>query len=784
MDDLERRTASALGDRYTIERELGRGGVATVYLATDHKHGRHVAVKVLDPEVGLSIGPERFLKEIEIASRLTHPNILPLYDSGAAGGLLFYVMPYVDGESLRERLDRAGQLSLEETVTIVRAAAAALSVAHRRGIVHRDIKPENILLTAGQAIVADFGIAQAVDAAGAERLTATGLAIGTPAYMSPEQVGAERRLDGRSDVYSLGCVAYEMLAGEPPFSGSSSQALMARHVVDPVPPLRTLRPSVPPGMERAVERALSKVPVDRFETADAFAEALARGRAEDAEELAASGNRRAPRRGGWAAAALLGVVALAIGLWRLAGPGASAIRRFAVLPFDAPTLDPGQVYLAEGIHEAVISQLADEGLGVIARTSVLQYRQGDKPVREIGRELGVDALVEASLTRSSDTVRVEARLVDARTQQYVWSHPYAAALTGLPSLAVDVAHGIAGAIDPALAERGQGPRRRPVDPEAYDLYLKGQSYVHRPTRADLETARDYFERALAVDSSYALAWAGLSTYWTIGRQRAYFTPQEASPPSEAAAYRALALDSTLAEPHHALAEAKVYGEWDWIGGEREFRRAIALRPDYAEARAFYAHLLCILQRPKEALRQLERARELDPLDPLLAWIDGATLTMLGRYDDAIALYRSALDRSPGNPSALWLLWLQLHLSGRHAEAYPVLRQWTAASGDSTIAAALEEGYRRAGYEDAVRAVADLEAARAGTASTKTPFVAAWDVAIWYAAAGERDNTLDWLERAYREHDPTMPYLGVHPAFGFLHDDARFRELMQGMNLPE
>jgi len=779
MEDLQSRLASALGDRYAIEHELGRGGMALVYRALDHKHGRRVAIKVLDPELAGAIGPDRFLKEIAIASRLTHPNILPLHDSGAADGLLYYVMPYVEGESLRDRLARERHLSLDDTVAIVASVAAALSLAHRQGVVHRDIKPENILLSGGQAIVADFGIAHAVDAAGTERLTATGLAIGTPAYMSPEQAGAERALDGRSDVYSLGCVAYELLAGEPPFSGATPQAVMARHVVDPVPPLRTLRPTVPAGVQRVIERALAKVPADRFATADAFAAALTAASSPTA--VAAERDRHRHGRRTWMAAVAVAAVTIGVALWRIfGGAGVPAIRRFAVLPFEDLTADSTQQYLVDGVHEAVISDLADDGLGVIARTSVLQYRHSQKPVREIARELGVDALVETSMTRTDDSVSLETHLVDGHSEQYLWSHAYGAARGAVPTLARHVARGIAAAVDPAHAAAvpGTGRAAPTVDPEVYDDYLKGMAHLHLQTKADLKLSREYFERAIAKDSTYAPAWAGISEVWSVGRQDGYFTSAEATAPAEAAAYKALALDSTLAEPHHALAEEKVYGDWDWAGGEREFQRAIALRPDFAEARAFYAHLLCILHRPNEAVQQMERARALDPLDPLLGWINSGTLILLGRYDDAIAGFRATLERAPDNPPALWLLWLTLHNAGRHTEAYPVIRHWAAVTHDSAMADALDAGHRRAGYTGAIQAGADLQAER-----TLGAGAGAWNVALWYAAAGEKGKALDWLERAYQEHDPTMPYLGTHPSFRALHGEPRFRALMRKMQLP-
>ncbi len=769
---------AAFAGLYTIERELGRGGMATVYLATDQKHDRRVAIKVLDPEFASVIGPQRFVQEIEIASRLTHPHILPLYASGSADGLLYYVMPYVDGESLRVRLERERNLSLQDAVAIVRSVASALTLAHREGVIHRDIKPENILLAEGEAVVADFGIARAIGAAGPERMTATGLVIGTPAYMSPEQVGGERALDERSDVYSLGCVAYEMLGGQPPFTGPSAQAVMARHVADPVPPLRTLRPGTPLGVERAIEKALAKVPADRFATADAFAAALERASTDvaiEAERGRAGRNRRR-----WAAALVAGATLITAATWwflRLAA--APAIQRFAVLPFAATAVDTQQVYFAEGIHDGLISELARDGLGVIARTSVMQYRNTDKPVRVIAQELGVDAVVEASLTRTADSVSIEAGLVDGRTEQYLWSHVYAGGVRQVPVLTRDMALAIAHALQPRRAPSATLPAPvAEVDPEAYDAYLKGQFHLHRPGREELETARQYFELALARDSTYAPAWAGISSVWGIGRQRGYFSPQQATPLSDSAAFRSIALDSTLADPHYALAEGDMYARWDWQGADREFRRASALRPDYAEVRAFYAHLLCVLGRPREAIQQMDRALQLDPFDPLLQWLYGAVLTLVGRYDDAATLYRRALQSSPDNPAPAWLLWVTLHVAGRFDQAWVEAQNWARADGSPGVEEALHCGYQQGGYAGAMRAVADNQAEQ-----SKTRYVEAWSIAIWYAAAGDNERTIEWLERAFTEHDPTMPYLAVHPAFKHVHGDPRFQDLLRRMNLP-
>jgi TolB-like protein/Flp pilus assembly protein TadD len=777
MSDVLPRIRSALEARYAVERELGRGGMATVYLAWDSRHGRQVAVKVLDPEVSMAVGSGRFLQEIRISARLAHPNILPLHDSGESDGFLYYVMPYVEGDSLRARLAREGHLSLEETVRIVGQVAEALDHAHREGVIHRDIKPENILLAGGQAVVSDFGIARAVDEAGSARLTETGLAVGTPAYMSPEQSGARQALDGRSDVYSLGCVAYEMLGGEPPFTGPSPLAVLARHAVDPVPPLRTLRPGLPRGVERAIERALAKIPADRFATAGELAKALVEASSVTAiarEERYARGTRRR-RAAAVASVALLVAVA---GWWGFRRSGGHRIRSFAVLPFEGAAVDSGRAYFADGMHEELISELAREGLGVIARTSVMQYRHTDKRVSEIARELGVDAVVEPSLVRTADSVSIDVGLVDGHTEQYLWSRSYEGDDRHLPALTRDIAQAIARVVRPGRpAARGERLAVRELDPQVYDAYLRGRSYLHRRSREDLETSREYFELALARDSTYAPAWAGISMVWAVARQRGYFTPQEATPAADSAAFRALRLDSSLAEPHYALALGKVWGHFDWQGGEREFERAVQLSPDDAEVRVYYAHLLAILHRPRDAVREVERARELDPLDVTLEGLDAAVLAIVGHYDDAIALYRDVLTRSPDNPGALRLVWVTLHCAGRYQEALAAFRSWAAVVGGPAVVRAFADGEARGGYRGGLEAVAEYQAAR-----PLEPHADAWNIAVLFSAAGDRDQAIEWLRTSFQNREPTMPYLDVYPSFAALHDDPRFQDLVREMNL--
>jgi TolB-like protein/tRNA A-37 threonylcarbamoyl transferase component Bud32 len=417
------RVAATLADRYRIEGELGRGGTATVYLAHDLRHGRRVAVKVLYPELAASLGPERFLREIEIAAGLAHPHILPLYDSGEAAGLLYYVMPYVEGESLRHRLRREIQLPVEEALRIAREVAEALAHAHQRGIVHRDIKPENILLEGDHAVVADFGVARAIETAAGERLTETGLAVGTAAYMSPEQAGGVARVDGRSDIYSLGCVLFEMLAGEPPFSGGTPQAIIAKHMQAPVPDLRVVRPAATPRLREVVETALAKIPADRFPTAAKFADALL--------HTATAG--RAPSSRG-VAAALGAAVLLSAGgaAWLLTDHGASRSRtvapadslqkgspRIAVLYFDNLSADTALRQLSGGITEELIYELSGvEGFRVISRSDVQPYRGKRVPLDSLVAELHPTTVVDGSVQRSGDRIRVRVQLIDAVSRTY------------------------------------------------------------------------------------------------------------------------------------------------------------------------------------------------------------------------------------------------------------------------------------------------------------------------------------------------------------------------------
>ena len=767
MSDLLDRLKAALSDRYAIERELGAGGMATVYLAEDLKHHRKVAIKVLRPELAASLGPERFVREIEIAANLTHPHILPLHDSGEADGFLFYVMPYIEGESLRDRLDREGKLSVDDGIRITDQVASALSYAHERGVIHRDIKPENVLMAGDQAIVADFGIARAVKVAGGERLTGTGLAIGTPAYMSPEQAMGVEDVDARTDVYALGCVVYEMVGGRPPFEGTTPQAVVAKHAVDAVPGLRARDPAIPVYVERAVEKALAKNPADRFHTPSAFAEALTTGTV-----VARVGLRHWRQR--TVAAAVVLVVAVG---WLVSTiVGSPAIERLAVLPFTNLMNDPEQEYLIQGLHEGVLRELAQAGVAVIARTSVMQYQDTEKSIREIARELAVDAVMEASVSRTGDSVLIDIRLVDPGTQEYLWFQSYERDLRNVVGLQREVTRAIVDELQVVLTPQAEArlATARTVNPEAYEAYLKGQFHLGKLSPADLETALQYFELALEKDPEYALAHVGVGVTWSALKQMSVVPPHEAGPRVKAAALKALELDSTLAEAHSTLAILRTWTEWDWEGAETAFRQAIALNPNYPDVRAFYSHFLNIMGRPDEAMLQIERALELDPLNALIQGFYVWDLMFVDRYDDAIAQAEHVLMTVPNHPLALSGQGSAWHAKGMHEE-------WlarTKARWPETVEA-LDRGYMEGGYQGA-----RLRHAGWWEALSQTRYVSPWHIARLYAAAGKHDQAFEWLERAFEEREPNMPYLKAYPQFDDLHGDPRFQDLLRRMNLPQ
>src|SRR6184192_2852697 len=779
MADQLARLQAALADRYTIERELGRGGMATVYLAQDRKHHRQVAIKVLKPELAAALGPERFLREIETAARLNHPHILPLHDSGEATGLLYYVMPYVEGETLRNRLDRAGQLPVAEAVQIVREVADALSHAHSHDVVHRDIKPENILLEAGHAVVSDFGIARSIRAAAGASLTATGIAIGTPGYMSPEQGVASARVDERTDIYSLGCVLYEMLAGEPPFTGPSAESIVRQHLAAAPPRVSAMRAAVPPAIEEAIVRALAKTPADRFATAADFVEALAA----PAQRVRDTGRRTSRLAAGaglaatlLAAAAGLFVLSRPHGTRALAGPTGQSI---AVLPFVNVSGAPQEEYLSDGISEELIDALSKlPQLQVVARPSSFAFKGKNEDVRQIAQALQVATVLGGSVRRAANRLRVTAQLTDARNGYNLWSETYDREMGDVFAVEDEISHAIMRALQVHLVTGDSLTLlRRPThDVEAYELYLKGRYFYNEGGFGPVQQALAYFQQALAHDSNYALAYAGIADAYQSLTWSTYLLPRQGMPKTRAAALKALALEPTLAEAHASLGDQLCFYDWDAPAAERELRRAIELNPSLANAHFFYSHCLASHGRLDEALAEARRAHELDPLNAQVATALPWALYAARRYDEAIAVQRKSLDLDPDFAWGHMILALALTAKGRYAEALAAARKMAALAGDAPNFAGIF------GYV-AGRAGERAEAQHILTAlERRPPGNTAFAIALVHLGLGHTDQALRWLQAAYEERSEWLPFVAPSPIFDPVRPDPRFRALMRKVGI--
>jgi len=656
MTDLLDRLSASLADRYLIERELGRGGMAIVFLAEDLKHQRKVALKVLRPELAASVGPERFLREITTAAQLTHPNILPLFDSGEADGTLFYTMPYVEGESLRDRLNREKQLPIEDALQITREVSDALGYAHEQGIVHRDIKPENILFQRGHALVADFGIARAVTAAGAETLTETGLAVGTPAYMSPEQASGEQQLDGRSDVYALGCVLYEMLAGEPPYTGPTAQAIVAKKWSEAVPRLSVVRERVPRTVESAIEHALTKNPADRFRTAAEFAAALAQTTPHRAASPPAGPADRPPS--------------------------------IAVLPLANLSADPEQEYFCDGITEEIISSLAHvEGLHVVARSSSFALKGRVIDVREVGRTLDVRTVLEGSVRRAGNRLRITAQLIDVATGYHLWSERFDRQLEDVFAIQDEIALAVVESLKVSLlaGERASIVRRHTVDLDAYDAYLRGLFEWNTMTPEGFARCQELFREAIRIDPEFAPAYAQLADSFTSVVWWADQPPAKALAEAIPLAETALSIDPNLAHAHSVLGTVRGLMERDRGAGERSLRRAAELAPNDALAQTYLALFLVMADGDREeAATRARLALRLDPLSPALhAWA-GTVLFYAGVRNEGLRTLEAQATATPDLWMPRYFHSLVLAAAGRLNEARAEAEQAVALSGENSV----------------------------------------------------------------------------------------------------
>lgn len=741
--------AAALGDRYTIERELGRGGMATVYLAEEKKHGRKVAIKVLRGEISAALGTERFLREIGIAARLAHPHIVPLIDSGEAGGLLYYVQPHVPGGSLRDRLLATRQLPVKEAVRIAQEIGAGLDFAHRKGFVHRDVKPENILFADGHAVLADFGVARACSDAEAESaaggsVTEVGFAVGTPEYMSPEQASGEQDLGPASDVYSLACVVYEMLAGEPPFHGASSRATIAKQVTEAPRPLRGLRPEVPLAVDRAIRRGLEKDPAQRFSSAAEFVAAL--------KTREGAGQFRA-----------------------------TATRSIAVLPFVNASPDPENEYLSDGITDELIDALAKiDGLRVSSRTSVFALKGKPLDVRAVGALLGASVVLEGTVRRAGDRLRITAQLTSADDGRLLWSQRYDRQLVDVFAIEDELAATIVTTLRATMfAELSEHvPRRYTQNIQAYGLYLKGRYEWNKRSREGVAEAIRYFELAIAEDPAYAPAYAGLSDSYALDVDYRDIPVQQAYQRAKDYARKALALDESVPTAHASLAWTLFIHDWKWEEAEQEFRRAIELNPRYASAHQWFAFLLAARGHFDAALVEAHTALELDPASVSIRRTVGWVYFYARRYDQAREHLARAIEMNPLAVESYRMLGLTLALRGEVEEAERVLREALTlpspgAYSKATLGWLLATTGRRDEAEELLR---ELER------SHQKQYVSPVAFAILHIGLGNLREALDWTERAFAERRGWLAYVNVNPMFDPLRQEPRFIALVNEMRL--
>ena len=789
---------------YEILAPLGAGGMGEVYRAQDSRLRREVAIKVLPKELAEDRSAlRRFEREAKALAALSHPNIMAIHDVGREPGFSFVVTELLEGETLHERLRGAARtpgyhggqpLPWRKAVEIGAAIADGLAAAHARGIVHRDLKPGNIFLTSdGVVKILDFGLARMIsepawkDQAEMPTVTATtqpGAVMGTPAYMSPEQTRGELT-DAHSDIFSFGCVLYEMVTGDCPFSGDTPAELIAAILKDEPREISETGQTVPPELEHIVRHCLEKKPEDRFQSARDLA-----------FDLRALVSVRPPRSRVllWIAAVCVAITALAalfISLrqadWSSRGlqPARtlvpSRIDSLVVLPLENLSGDPEQEYFVDGMTDALIANLGQiSALRVISRTSAMHFKGTDKSIPEIARQLGVDAAVEGSVVRAGNRVRITAQLIHGATDSHLWAHSYERELRDILTLQSEVARAIAKEVHAALkpSERAQLADQRQVDAEAYQLYLKGRYFWNKRTEAGFYKAIDYFQQAIDRDPSCALAYAGLSDAYICLANYVIVQPKEAYTKAEVAAMKALEIDDTLAEAYTSLGEIKSERDWDWSGAEREHRRAIRLNPGYATARQWYAGFLSTLGRSQEAVVEIRRAQELDPLSPIIHMNAGFIFYEARQHAQAAEECRKALELAPDFAVAHWGLGLIYGQMGKHAEAIAEAERAMELTGNAVQNVAfLGCAYALAGRDEQARQIlAELD--RRSQMSYVPPYL----FGIIYTGLGEKDEAFRWLERAYEDRDPALIDAGGEPLLDPLREDPRFDDLLRRMGL--
>ncbi len=796
---------------YRILEKLGGGGMGVVYKAEDLRLGRYVSLKFLPEQLSSEpLAIERFQREARAASSLNHPHICTIYDVDQYEGRHFIVMEFLEGQTLKHRIS-GKPLELERVPEYGHQMADALEAAHSRAIIHRDIKPANIFLTdRGQVKLLDFGLAKLMpERKGAGRakqaagnfgvttqdahLTSDGVALGTVAYMSPEQVRGQE-LDERTDLFSLGLVLYEMCTGQRAFTGNTSgvifDAILNRA---PAPPAR-LNPAISIQLEQIIAKALEKDRELRYRSASDIRADLQRLKRDTDSARAmpfksGEASRQKLRRY-WPHFVWSGVLVVLLILFGLnvgnlresvfGGASQARIESIAVLPFANLSNDPKTEYLSDGITESLINSLSQlPNLVVMSRNTVFRYKGQATDPQKVGRDLHVRAILTGRLIQTGDELMISVNLEDVQNSRQIWGEQYNRKLSNLVSVQQEIAGDIYGRLRPRLAgEEKKLLAKKPTEnAEAYQLYLQGLFYWNKWTQADFKKAADYFTQAVQKDPGYALSYAGLADSYSLLGDAGYLPPSEAWPKAKTAALQALDIDDTLAEAHTSLGLVKEHFEWDWVGAEKEFKRAIELNPNLATAHHWYGDYLTNMGRFGEGLAETKKAQGLDPLSLIINTTLGWQFYLAGQNENAVEQLRKVLEIDPKFSPARRILEEVYARMGRYKEAVAEREKALSLSGGPELAASIEEDFTKSGYKGVLQSW--LEGL---TELSKHSYVSSYSIAESYMRMDEKQKAFEWLEKAYEEHDSGLVSLAVEPMFETIRPDPRFKEIVRRMKL--
>ena len=737
---------SILASRYQIIEELGKGGMGSVYKVIDNELSEKVALKLLKPEIAADEETiERFRNELKLARKISHKNVCRMYHLSKIEDTQYITMEYVSGEDLKSLIRKIGQLPVAKAVSIAQQVCEGLDAAHKLGVVHRDLKPQNIMIDdEGNARIMDFGIARSLKAKG---ITEAGVMIGTPEYMSPEQVeGMET--DHRSDIYSLGVILYEMVAGRVPFEGDTTISIALKHKKDTPPNPREFNAQVPEDLSWLILRCMEKGKERRYQEAK-----------ELFSELGEIGKEKPKTR------------RISEMEWK---------NSIAVLPFADLSQQKDQEYFCDGLSEEIINALTKiKDLRVVARTSAFSFKGEKMDVRDIGKKLNVETVLEGSVRKAGNRLRITSQLINVADGYHLWSEKYDRDLEDIFAIQDEVTLAIVDRLKVKLVggEKAELTKRHTEDLEAYNLYLKGRHLLREMTKESVQKSLESFQQAIERDPNYAMAHIGIASYYNNLGFYHFLPPKAAFPKAKEAAEKALAIDDNLAEGHAALGFFKMLYEWDWEGAEREYRRAIELNPSHATGHNLYAHYLMIMGRTEEAMVESRHAQELNPLSRNVALMRANILWGARQYDQSIAEFKKLLEVNPTFYVAHYWLAFPYALKGMRDEAIATVERAMAMSRGGAPLMWMAFGFIHsfAGKRDEAE-----KALHKMREQSKQTYVAPWMMAIVYAGFGEKDKAFELLEKSYKERDHWMTYLKASPAVDNLRSDPRFKVLLKKM----